>query len=236
MINEYALLLIKQYWEKPKARAEVELKIRTYKKIVDLLKSLPVQLDVDNSIGKQQDLIGRVVGISRVVDGVIPKVFFGFKERDNSLGFADKFNPVRQGAPFYNKFGERYTSQQLSNTQYRQLLKAKIAINNASSLMVSDEHVTMQDAIMQAFNGKAYVVDSQDMTVTLYISPTVPADELRLIMRLDLLPKPQTVRYRLVIHAEPGMTFGFSNNPASRGFADKFNPSRQGGYFARKVF
>lgn len=236
MIDEYTLLLIKQYWEKPKARAEIEMKVSRYKDTADLLKSILTELDVDQAIGAQQDLLGRIVGIRRNVSGVIPKIFFGFKEGDYTEGFSSKFNPARMGAPFYNKFGEKFTSQQLSNTQFRQLLKAKIAVNNASSLMVSDEHITMQDAIMQAFNGRAYIVDNQDMSVTLYISPTVQADELRLIRRLDLLPKPQAVRYRFVIQAEPGLTFGFSNNPASLGFADKFDPSRVGGYFARKVF
>lgn len=236
MIDEYTLLLIKQYWEKPKARAEIELKLRMYKQIAELLKSIPVQFDVDNAVGKQQDLIGRIVGIRRDVSGVIPKIFFGFEEGDYTEGFVDKFNPARAGAPFYNKFGEKYTSQQLSDPQFRRLLKAKISVNNTSSLMVSDEHLTMQDAIMEAFNGRAYIVDNQDMSVTLYISPTVPTEEIRLIRRLDLLPKPQAVSYRFVIQAEPGLTFGFSNNPASHGFADKFDPSREGGYFARKTF
>lgn len=236
MIDEYTLLLIKQYWEKPKARAEIEMKLRNYKAISELLKSILVEFDVDNAIGAQQDILGRVVGIRRDVTGVIPKVFFGFAEGDYTKGFSSKFNPAREGATFYNKFGAKYTSQQLSNTQFKQLLKAKIAVNNASALMVSDERVTMQDAIMEAFNGRAYIVDNQDMSVTLYISPTVPPEEVRLIRRLDLLPKPQGVAYRFVIQAEPGLTFGFSNNPASRGFADKFDPSREGGYFARKTF
>lgn len=236
MIDEYTLLLIKQYWEKPKARAEIEARVRRYKAIADLLKSILVELDVDHSVGAQQDMIGRIVGIGRVVPGVIPKVFFGFDESENTAGFSDKFNIARTGAPFYDKFGEKYTAHQLGNTQYRQLIKAKIAINNASSMMVSDEHITMQDAIMQAFNGRAYIVDNQDMSVTLYVSPTVPSSELRMIKKLGLLPKPQAVRYRIIIQAEPGVTFGFSNNPASRGFADKFDPSRKGGYFARKLF
>lgn len=236
MINEYALLLIKQYWEKPKARAEIEMKLRKYKAVADLLKSILVQLDVDVATGAQQDLIGRIVGMSRNVPNVVPKVFFGFIESVNTEGFSDKFNIAKRGAPFYSKFAEKYTNQQLSNEQFRQLLKAKIAINNASSTMISDERVSMQDAIMQSFNGRAYVVDNQDMTVTLYVSPTVQANELRLIRKLNLLPKPQGVRYRFVIQSEPGLTFGFSNNPASLGFVDKFDSSIKGGYFARKVF
>lgn len=89
--------------------------------------------------------------------------------------------------------------------------------------------------ILAAFNGRAYVVDNLNMSLTLYVSPSVSLERLRLIRRLNLLPKPQGVRYDIVIQAEPGFTFGFDSNPNSVGFADRFDSGRVGGYLARKV-
>ena len=235
MIDEYTLLLIKQYWEKPKARAEIELKLRKYKEVSELLKSIPVQFDVDLAIGNQLDVLGRIVGVSRLAPGQLPKIFFGFLENEEAEGFSDMFNVVKEGAPFFNKYGAEYTTSELDDVQYRQLIKNKIANNNTSAFMASDEHISIQEAIMGAFKGKAYVVDEQNMTLTLYISRSFPIEEVRMLILLNLLPKPQGVQYRIIIQAEVGETFGFSNNLNSQGFADKFDLDRVGGFFARKT-
>jgi len=72
------------------------------------------------------------------------------------------------------------------------------------------------------------------MTLELYVSPEYDTDRIRAIFNSDLLPKPQGVRYSSVTSAIIGSTFGFSNNPNSRGFSTYFD-NRQGGIFARGV-
>lgn len=233
MINEYTLLLIKQYWEKPRAKAEIELLIRTWKESADLLQSIPLALDVDLSVGAQNDYIGRIVGISRNAPSAIELDFFGFDLGANTKGFSDKTDDARESAPFFNKLSSPYTSKQMQDPQYKRFIKAKIAINSTSAFMMSDDYVSVQDAVQAAFNGQAYVVDNQDMTLTLFVSPAVPEAEIRLIQELNLLPKPQGVKYDIVI-MEPGGTFGFSNNVNSKGFGDRFNFTREGGYLARR--
>lgn len=235
LADEYTLMLIKQYWEKPKARAEIELQMGGWERIADLLRAFEVEFDLDHARGRQLDILGKIAGIPRVVPAVLTRVTFGFDVNPNSRGFADRFNELREGAPFARRFEPPYTSQQLTDNQYRRLIRAKVALNVTSAYMASDDRVSIQDVINQAFDGRAYVVDNQDMSLTLYVSPSVSLDELRLIRQLNLLPKPQGVRYSFVILAEPGVTFGFDNNPNSLGFADKFDPSRIGGIFARKI-
>ena len=234
-VEQYTLLLIKQYWEKPKARAEVELKMRMWQKIVDLLQAFEIEFDLDNARGAQLDILGKIAGVPRIVPAVLTRTTFGFDINPNSRGFADRFNDLREGAPFARRFEPQYTSQQLTDNQYRRLIRAKVSLNVTSAYIASDERISIQDVINQAFGGRAYVVDNQDMSLTLYVSPSVSLDELRLIRQLGLLPKPQGVRYSFVIQAEPGVTFGFDNNPNSIGFADRFDPTRVGGIFARKV-
>lgn len=235
IVDQYTLMLIKQYWEKPKARAEIQLKMRAWQKIVDLLRAFEVEYDLDHARGKQLDILGKIAGIPRIVPMVLPRIAFGFDNNPNSRGFADRFNALREGAPFARRFEPQYTSMQLTDNQYRRLIRAKVSLNVTSAYIASDERISIQDVINQAFAGRAYVVDNQDMSLTLYVSPSVSLDKLRLIRRLNLLPKPQGVRYSFVILAEPGVTFGFSNNPNSRGFADRFDPTRKGGIFARRL-
>lgn len=235
LIDETVNLLIKQYWEKPKAKAEIELYARLWDVDRAFLASLDGAFDLDNAVGKQLDVLGRIVGISRSVPSITPKIYFGFSLNPSAKGFADKFNNQRISAPFFDKFSIPFTDFQLGDNDYRLFIRVKAALNRASAYLSSDDYISIQDVILAAFEGRAFVIDNQDMSLTLYVTPAVSAERLRLIRTLNLLPKPQGVRYKVIIQAEPGSTFGFSNNAEALGFADKFDSSRRGGFLARKV-
>jgi len=235
LIDETSNLLIKQYWEKTKAKAEIELQASTWEVARGFIDSLDAAFDLDNAIGAQLDVLGRIVGIGRSVPGIIPKVYFGFDINPIDKGFSSKFDPMRIGGPFYSKFSSAFTDLQLGDSDYRFFIRVKAALNRAAGYVSSDQYISIQDVVLSAFDGRAYVIDNLDMTLTLYVSSVVSLDRLRLIQSLNLLPKPQGVRYKVIIQAEPGLTFGFSNNALSQGFASKFDPTRVGGFFARKV-
>lgn len=235
LVDETVNLLIKQYWEKPKAKAEIELQASTWETTRAFLDALDPAFDLDNAVGVQLDVLGRIVGISRSVPDVIPKIYFGFSINPNNEGFASKFDPMRIGGPFFSKFSSAFTDLQLGDNDYRFFIRVKASLNRAAGYLSSDKYISIQDVVLAAFDGRAYVVDNLDMTLTLYVSPVVSLDRLNLIRALNLLPKPQGVRYKVIIQAEPGITFGFANNPLSQGFASKFDPLRVGGFFARKV-
>lgn len=233
-LTEYTLLLIKQYFGKPKAKAETQMVIGEFERVFEILRTFPDRFDVDLAIGDQLDKVGKIVGISRNVPLVIAKIAFGFDDNVNSKTFGDKFAVV-DAAPFYDKFTPPYTDQQLDDFTFRRLIKAKIAVNNTSAYIASDERTSIQEVIQAAFNGQAYVIDKKNMTLWLYISPAVNLDQLRLILALKLLPKPQAVRYSVIIQAAPSMTFGFADNVNALGFGDSFNPGANNGVFASKV-
>lgn len=234
IINRYTLMLIKQYWEKPKAKAEIKAMLAQWQIIADFIRN-PDNFDLDSVTGYRLDVIGRIVGLPRSVPEVLAKVFFGFMGHLNSAGFGSKSNAGYSGAPFFSKFAPAYGPYQLGDNEYRRFLRVKIARNAASATIASEDRVSLQDVIQAAFNGRAYVTDRQDMTLALNVSPQVAVDELRLIVRLGLLPKPAGVRYEYFYQVTPGMTFGFSRNPDARGFASKFNTAYQGGFFSRKI-
>jgi len=234
--SDYVNLLIKQYWEKPRANAEIEFKAGVWRKTYEWIDSFTEEFDIDTSTGDRLDILGRVVGIKRIVAFVVPKIAFGFDENPNARGFDDKFSPLADRAPFQDKFERAYTSLQLDDTAYRYFIRAKISKNVGGPYLVDDQGLSIQTAINTLFDGLAYVLDKKDMTMALYVSPQYNLDNLRAIIKLDLLPKPQGVRYGVVIQAGPGETFGFSDNVDSLPLADKFDSINQpGGRLANKV-
>jgi hypothetical protein len=233
--DAYRDLLIKQYWDKPKARAEIELQAGTWEPVRDILRQFGDEFDLDNATGHRLDIIGKIVGISRIVPLVVPKVAFGFDGYVNARGFDDKFTILSDKAPFRDKFERPYTDLELSDNDYRFFIGAKIALNTGSGYMVSNGESSIQDVVQSLFGGLAYVIDKKDMTLVLYVSPIYDLTRLTAIIQLVLLPKPQGVRYAYVIQAAPGETFGFSDNAGALGFADKFDAGQVGGRFAEKV-
>ena len=233
-INEYVLLLIKEYWEKPKANAEITLQASTWSEIYTGFKAFDEAFDVDLAVGNQLDIIGKIVGIPRIVPFALEKIRFGFDGDDTARGFADLFDEDIESAPFLDLFENEYTDFQLDDNDYRFFIKAKIAKNVVSAYMTSDDRISIQDAIQLSFNGLAYVTDNQDMTLTLYVSPSFDTQRLLLIKALDLLPKPQGVRYKFIIGAGDGI-FGFDDDPQALGFGDLFDDT-VGGTFASLIF
>jgi len=234
--SDYVNLLIKQYWEKPKANAEIAFKAGVWRKTFEWIDSFSVEFDLDNATGDRLDIIGRIVGISRIVPFVVAKIAFGFNENANARGFDDKFTPLVDRAPFQDKFERTYASLQLDDLTYRIFIRAKISRNTGSPYLVDERGLSIQQAVNTLFNGAAYVIDQKDMTLILYVSPRFNFERLLAIIRLDLLPKPQGVRYKIITKAGPGETFGFEDNTNSLPFADKFDSVNQpGGRFATKV-
>lgn len=235
LTDAYADLLIKQYWDKTNAQAEIGVIGSGWETAKDLIDSWRVEFDIDEAYGHRLDLIGAIVGMPRTIPYVIPKLFFGFDVNSSAGGFDSKFAPVPGLPPFRSKFEAEYETLELVDADYRTLIKSKIAKNVAKPPIASDgTNSSIQDAVNLTFGGSAVVVDNFDMTLTLYISPGFSEDILTVIVNMDLLPKPQGVRYNYVIQAYFGETFGFSVNPLALGFGSKFD-SRVGGKFARKV-
>ena len=233
----YVDLLLKQYWEKPRAVAEIELQASTWEAIRDQLASFLPAFDLDTATTDRLDIIGRIVGLPRSVPLVIAKIAFGFDENVNARTFDDRFAalPLAGVAPFLDKFEPAWTTLELDDSDYRLFLRAKIAKNAGSAYLVSDTRISLQDVINAAFEGQAYVLDKKDMTLVLYVSPAFDLERLLAIRQMGLLPKPQGVRYDVIVQAAPGETFGFADNVNSLAFADKFDSGQVGGRFALKV-
>lgn len=232
--DSYRDLLIKQYWDKPNARAEVALIAGQFESVKNILAQFVDEFDIDKATGARLDIIGKIVGINRVIPLLIPKIYFGFDENTNARGFGDKFVLLADTAPFSDKFEPTRTDLELSDVDYRFFIKAKIAKNTGSAYIVSDVKSSIQNVVSALFGGEAYVIDRKNMKLALYVAHAYDATRLTAIVALGLLPKPMGVGYEIV-QSTIGETFGFSDNADAVGFSDKFDPSQLGGKFANKV-
>lgn len=192
-IDQYSILLIKQYWEKPKAKAEIELYARSWYKCYKLLYQFNQQFDLDSAFGRQLDTIGKIVDFPRLVPDLLPKVFFGFDSNTNAAGFADKFNGTRPTAPLRDKFGQSFTGFELGDADYKFFIRAKILKNASSPFISHPELVSIQDVTLQVFEGQALAIDNKDMTIFIVYGGTIASDRINLLMKLDLIPTPTGV-------------------------------------------
>jgi hypothetical protein len=197
--SDYVNLLIKQYWEKPKANAEIEFKAGVWKKTFEFIDSFTGEFDLDTATDDRLDIIGRIVGIGREIPFSIPKIAFGFDENPNSRGFDDKFSPLEDRAPFQDKFESPSTDLVLDDNAYRQFIRAKIAKNTFGPYMSGNDSLSIQQAVINIFGGLAFVTDNYDMTLTLHVSPLFNSTTLDALLDLSLIPKPQGVGYITVI-------------------------------------
>lgn len=220
-IDDYIDLLIFQYSDKPKAKGEIEARLKSYSKIFTVLQDFINELDIDKAYGERLDLIGKIVGINRTIKNSTNKIYFGFDENSSAAGFGD--------APFFDHNTDaKLTDTQLSDFQYQSFIKAKIIKNVATARIAKQEKVSFLDAYRFLLNNAGYIVDNQNMSLTLYVDTNIlTTNKLSLLKAADLFVKPQAVSLDFVF-IDSSNTFGFDENPLAVGFGD--------GAFAEQLF
>jgi hypothetical protein len=196
-----------QYNKAEKFRAFVAALLAYLDELELVLDEISKQSDIDIAVGANLDVIGDIVGVSRLLPNSIALEFFGF---DDSSPAAFRFG--EEGSP---SLGRRFreesepstTSSILSDIAYRYLIRAKITKNHS--------HGTGEDviqALKQLFNvDTVKVVDNHNMTFTY-----TPGKELTFteqsILNLDIIPRPAGVQAILGIFVPEGtLFFGFTD-------------------------
>ena len=123
--------------------------------------------------------------------------------------------------------------------EYRFFIRLVIALNNGSGFMITSDRASIQDVVLFAFEGLAYVIDTQNMTLVLYISSTFDIDRLLLILELKLLPRPQGVGYIVIMYEDPALPFGYSELGEALptdvdGYAELVYAPADGGVYSEK--
>lgn len=116
---KYTNLITSEHADKPKFMAMIALTVQPFIDQQTVLQSMPSLFDLDDAVGSQLDDTGEWIGQSRNLEIPLTGVYFGFGLQGQGWGqgvWRGPFDPV-----------EGLTS--LSDTDYRTLLKARVANN-----------------------------------------------------------------------------------------------------------
>lgn len=158
----YSNLLIVQYNGKPKAQATIkELTRLVWANMV--LTQIQDGFDWRSAKGKQLDIIGEWVGVTRSYNGSLfwDNTYFSYPNANNLVptdntdnlqhGYSDyeTFNTDTGGVLTYNNL--KYIEQSLNDDDYRTVIGLKIIQNN-----INHTAGNIDNAIWQYFNGQIY--------------------------------------------------------------------------------
>ena len=198
--------IIWQYRTKPKAlgtiRAIYSETDNTFRNIIQVADIL----NIDKATGYALDLVGRHVGVFRVLPTAIAKEYFGWLEDDTTLSF--------NVGEFYRNGDALHASVVLNDNDYRFFIKARITKNYQTG-----EISNIIKSIKFVIGKHSNVIDSQNMTMNILVnSDQLNSLTLYAISKMDVLVRPVGVMYQYVvlINNEP---FGFAHDKQSCGFS-----------------
>lgn len=142
---------------------------------------------LDTAIGAQLDILGKYIGLPRNIGDPIALPYFGFvssvgADPQNTNGFRSTDNSLNAGVIFYNSTYAGTQLTDLTDLQYRFMLKLKIGLNNLDGSLAS-----IQQFLYDFFLGYITVTDNANMTLTYHISDNTPVSAT--VLR-PYLPKP----------------------------------------------
>ena len=197
--------LIWQYRTKPRAlstiRAIYKETDQTFKNVIQVADIL----NIDDATGYALDLVGRHVGVFRVLPTAIAKEYFGWLDDNTALSF--------DVGEFYRNGDALHASVVLNDNDYRFFIKARITKNYQTG-----EISNIVNSIKFVIGKHGNIIDSQNMTMNVLVnSDQLNSLTLYAISKMDILVRPVGVMYQYVvlINNDP---FGFEHDNQSYGF------------------
>jgi Protein of unknown function (DUF2612) len=142
--------------------------------------------NIDTAQGFGLDILGRIIGVGRVLH-IAAGDYFGFEE---ALPGSEPFG----GGSFYSG-GGLTNSFALSDDAYRVLLFAK-ALSNISDGSIKSINQLLKNLFPN--RGNTYVIDNNDMTLVYYFNFPLSVVELAIMGQSGVLPKPTGVASSIV--------------------------------------
>lgn len=199
----YEQLLIWQYADQPRALATMKGLSDQGQYLINSAKELMDVLDLDTAVGVNLDLIGKHLGVSRLVPNIISE-YFGFE--GIGLPFSKGF---QGGGRFMNRGRSKPNFAKVPDFFYRRMLKVKI-IKDYSKGNCRD----IETAVRTLFpDCECCVFDNYDMTATIDVYPKPDTFQLAIMWKTDILPRPHGVDF---VYKYGGNVkyFGFEGQPA----------------------
>lgn len=209
-----------QYTESQRFLAYVRALLESSAELEAVLQKVAEQTDIDLAAGVNLDVIGEIVGVSRIIPDSIAVKFFGFEGQPGGDVFGEE-GALGIGSRFREETEPETATSVLADPEYRLLIRAKIVKNHA--------HGTNEDILQglaYLFNAPRTVVeDLGRMAIGVAIGRQLTFQEKALVTVLDILPRPAGVRINWRSTFDSAKYFGFDGQPGALSFGEEGQPS-----------
>lgn len=204
--QESSLQLIEnQLRESPNYIELIRLLAEDFDEASDIYDYIAKNINVLNARGVWLDLIGDIVGVSRVFEKEIQPVFFGFDDQPNTTGF---------GQARFRELDDKTTaSSVLNDDDYRVVIIGKIARNygDVSEVGVATSVLNMTQA------DNVLVYQSGQATFSVYVIGLISDNIKSIINGTDIIPRAAGVKINLFFSGDDNI-FGFADQLLIKGF------------------
>lgn len=216
VIDYYVNLLIIQYNQLEKAKATVNLQVRTLLND-DIYSQVQDGYNLDTAVGKQLDVLGTYIGLDR--NGAFEIInpnnnLFGVIANDSLQ--SDALFGVVDNAQFETidahilgaEEDDFITSQQLNDESYRFVLQLKVLQNN-----INHSEKEINEAVFEKFSGQLVPSSVTGSMAMSYIIDNNIVPLALIAFQKGVLPRPMAVKLNYLIRKPPsGNFFGFARD------------------------
>lgn len=198
-VAAYTSLITSEHADKPNFVASVAASVQPFVDVLSTLNALPAAFDIDLAVGRQLDIIGQWIGVTRYVSSPLAGVYFAFDDID--LGW-DQGVWWAPGDPLTGL-------ESLPDDIYVLLLRAKIVANQWDGTIPGA--YTAWDVLFSPSGLQILIQDNGDMTMDLALTgATNNAVFVNLFAAGYLNLRPAGVRIASFLFPSlPGPIFGF---------------------------
>lgn len=223
IVRSYVDLLIIQYFNKPKARATIDLFVRELL-AQGILFDIRDAYSVDTAVGVQLDVIGKYVGIDRFYTGQDLDGYFSlitYEEVDSpppeKIGLADYSDFDSNIGSFLRYFDVLSSGLRLDDESFRFLIRMRIVQNHSDH-----SHFSIDESMFRFF-GLSVIPDSIGNMEMFYFASSDVIEIARIAFEKQVFPRPMGVGIKYLIERSVPF-FGFATydttpSPFITGFA-----------------
>jgi hypothetical protein len=197
--------LITQFTEAPVLQGYIAALLSEADTLEEVICDVIEQRTIDNATGATLDVIGTLVGQSRVLIDSTLLTFFGYSGALGADTYAD-INDASIGSR-YISLGETLTgNRQLTDDEYRLFIRARIAKNNSRGTIDS---VAELSAFLAGVDFVVVTDGESPAAFSLGFSAILSKNIKIFLKNSDLIPKPAGVRINYLYEFPADKPFGF---------------------------
>lgn len=220
--------LATQYRESTNLKNYIRVLLKEAQELETVFCSLLNDRWLDTATNKTLDILGEIVGQSRVFIDAEIFDYFGFSPNPQAASFGD-VNDAGVGGRFRDGLEPTTGFRQLTDEEYRTFIRARITRNNTKS--------TINDIVNQIayiFNTDLVILNEFATNYSISIGKQLTLNEKAILLQTNIIPKTAGVGASYVSTFDAENAFGFLGVPGSKGFGDVNDPT-VGGKFASVI-